>query len=119
MRRAFFAHAQSYGVGGVRLEKVKYVLGEGGAGEPVAQQLGNQNVRNLLDVIAGARVSLHSHAERAQFLHPGPDRGAGNANFFGDLWAADHDGGILRQQCQQGIDALVGRPSKFRQVDIP
>ena len=76
--------------------------------EPAVQQFWGECVGRFLDLIAGARVALHAHAEGAQFLHPVPDGGARDADFAGDFCAADDEHGIVSEQGKKGIDAAVG-----------
>src|ERR1700683_776346 len=84
--------------------------------KPVAQELRRQDIRRPLDVISRRRMSLHAHAEFAQFLDPAPDLLPRHANFFGDLRSADHNRRVLDQQGQQRVQPPVGRP---RQISHP
>src|ERR1700683_2800049 len=54
-------------------------------------------------------MTLHANSQFAHFLYPAPRLLPRHADLFGDLFAADDDCRILRQQRQQGIDAPVGR----------
>src|ERR1700733_3634885 len=84
--------------------------------KPVAQELRRQDIRRPLDVISRRRVSLHAHAEFAQFLDPAPDLLPRHANFFRNLRSADHNRRVLGQQSQQRVQPSVGRS---RQISHP
>ena len=62
--------------------------------KPPAKLRRNQHVRGFLQVVARAAVSLHIHAERAQFAHPAPHGVLAHADVFSQLPAAEHNHGI-------------------------
>ncbi len=114
MRLAIFAEVHGDRVGGVNFEKMVDAARERRAIETVAQKLRDENVRHALDVVAGARMSLQLHAERAQFFDPAPDLLPRYADFFGDFRAADDDGGVFGEQREERVNAAVGGAREIR-----
>lgn len=115
MRLPLFAKTHGNSVRGVHFEEMVDAAREGRAVKAVAQELGNQNIRRALDVVAGAGVAFDAHAQLAQLLNPAPHLLARDADFFGDLCAADDDSGILGQERKQAVDAPVGGAGKIGQ----
>src|SRR5262245_45093215 len=53
------------------------------------------------------RAAFHSNADFAQLLDPAPDRRTRYADFAGDPRSADGNGGVVREQSNQGSEPLV------------
>ena len=73
------------------------------------QQFRREDVRHLFDLIPGARMALHSNAQRAQPLDPAPHSEARHACFPCDFRAADDDHAVVGKQRQQRVNAPIGR----------
>ena len=91
VRLAGASQIEGDGVGRAGFEEMMDALAEDGAVQLPAQQAGRQHVGHAFDLIAGARMALDAHAERAQPLRPVPHRRARDADFPRDFLAADDD----------------------------
>ncbi len=76
--------------------------------QALLQHFRSQNIGDLLQEVSGAWLALYFHAQFAQPFHPLPHHGPRDANLFSDPRAADHDGGIFRQQREQPCQPPVG-----------
>src|SRR6185437_9576497 len=102
-----FAQAHGHRIRRIDFEKVVDAPRERRAMQPAAEHLWDENIGHALDVVAGARMALHSNTKRAELLNPSPYLLPRDADFFCDLRAADHDGGVFRQESEQRVDATV------------
>ena len=114
MKLACLGHADGYGVGRVGLEVMEDALLEWRAAKARGKKLGGEDVRDALDVIARAGMAFDIDAGFAELLNPGPDGLALDADFFGDLRAADDDGGILGQKGEQGVNSAIRGAGEIR-----
>jgi hypothetical protein len=105
---ATFAELHRDSIGRVNFEVVVDAPAEGRAEQAVAEKLWGENVGDAFDVIAGASMAFHADSQSAHFLDPAPNLLSIYADFFGDFFSADDDGGILGEECEQRVDAAVG-----------
>ena len=59
--------------------------------QAAGEHVGDENIRDAFDVIAGAGMALHANAQCAQLLNPSPNLLPRDADFLRDFRAADHN----------------------------
>lgn len=97
MRLAGFGQAHGHIICRSGLEKMKNLLAELRASQLGRQQLGREDIGDVLDVVSGARMALYVHAKITQRLDPFPDSLSFYANFTRDFCAADHICRVFRK----------------------
>src|ERR1700688_4339358 len=111
------------GVGGCDFVEMMKVGVEDGATQQGGEDLGEQQVGNRLQAIAGGGMSGNVYTEAAQLLNEAPDFGAGGRNFLRDFGAADDDGGVFHEKtddtAQAEVSRLGARVAGFRGQECP
>src|SRR5260221_12222274 len=80
-----------------------------------AKKLRHEHIRNLLDLIAGARMPFDANAQIAEFFDPAPDGRACHADFASNFRPADHDHRVVGKHREERVDATISRPSRICQ----
>ncbi len=112
VRLAALSKRHCDGVGRISFEEMVDAFSERSRMQPPVQQFRCEDVGHLFDLIAGARMALHAHAQRAQLFDPAPHGEARYADFARDFRAADDNHRVVGKQREQRVDAPIGRSRK-------